>query len=534
MPTLTARTPSASETTQDATRSSRTPAPVDSSPRVSQLRALQEGLSRSPRVQRMTQLKAALNPSAAAPIQRMRWRKQGPDIHPEDRSYLGAPDVREGRIIPTDWLDNDVWDDANGNVYNGTTGFLRYNHRLGIGNDAMLPGDFQAELTKLNDHPDLATKKKADSYRVKLNALRSKILKWLETLDSDARLADGTQEAADRALVRIDALRANTLYPQAPYAPKTRGERASLALGGASSRLYDSVAPAVLTEPGTMDLSQIDSRVSDEPTGTTTVPTHTLAPQDDGLRWWASAAMGLRETASKASQAALLHMNVGSGRVPIGVRPPDPHHPGGEFIVLGHEAPIVQDTNPEVQGLRTPSSAEPRHRVSYPAFLARLEVVKLAAHVEDPQLAKAMLEMVRNPGTDPADVDVTVLPLLRELLVTWMVAEPARHRSVIFNSVLALREVSSGRASFQDMLTDDGAHPMTGAGTAGAGRTAEKTEAAMVLGGTAGDLMKSSKVVRKQTEQLARTSGDGNLSSPLEDVLRSHGVGGMNLRPLPQ
>jgi len=482
----------------------------------------------------MTQLKAALNASTAAPIQRMRWRKRGNDILPEDPSYRGEPNVNEGRHIPTLWSDHDVWDDANGNVYDGTTGLLRYNHRIGVGNDAMLREDFQARLAQLNDHPNLSTKKAADSYRVKLNALQGELQDWRLTMDPVDRYENGTDEAINRALKRIEALRANTLYPEAPLIPKTPGERASLALGGASSRLYDTVVPAALTGPGTTELSQIDSSVSDDPTGTTTVDTHTLAPQGDGLRWWASAAMGLRQAAAQAGQGTLLHMNVGSGRVPIGLRPPDVHHTQGEFIVLGHEAPIVQDTNPQVQGLRTPSSADPRHRVSYPAFLARLEVVKQAAHVDDPRLAAAMLKMVRNPGADPTDVDETVLPLLRELLVTWMVAEPARHRSVIFNSVLALREVSSGRASFQDMLTDDGAHPMTGGGTAEAGRAAEVIEDTMVHGGSAGDLMKSSKVVRKQTEQLASTSSDGNLSSPLESVLRTHDIGGVNLRPMPR
>ncbi|WP_426747538.1 hypothetical protein VZQ01_08850 [Myxococcus faecalis] len=240
--------------------------------------------------------------------------------------------------------------------------------------------------------------------------------------------------------------------------------------------------------------------------------------------------MGLRQAAKTAPRGKLLSLGVGSGQVPIGVKVPNPSAPEGEFIVLGHGAPIAHDKSADQQGLRTPSDADPKYRVSYPVFLSRLSAVQAETGVSDPELAQAMLRMVRSPGEDPGGVPAEVLPLLREMLVTWMVAEPARHRSVIFNSVLSLQEIADKRQTFAQMLPDKGRYPMAGKGTAKDGRLAEKHEKTLLDDKAA---TASTKVEERQKEQLKRTTPDGDLSSPLEQILHEYGIGGPRLRYLP-
>ncbi|MCP3102749.1 hypothetical protein LZ198_28120 [Myxococcus sp. K15C18031901] len=504
---------------------------LEGSPRVNQLRALQGGLDRSPRVQGLSRLGASLNhgaPSAAPPIQRMEWRKQGPGVLPEDTGHVGpAPDPL---LIPPTLVEHDIWDDATNNVYDGATGFLKYNHQEPQMEDLRVPEALRQEFDVLNKSPNVSSKNAIKSYHLKLNKFSTQLTEWFSTQDPVSSASDGTEVAVKRLRARIGAIKSRSvLHDQAPI-PKIESDRALLALGGASRRLYDPVTAAALGGSGTQDIETIDSSVSDAPTGVTTVDTHEMAPVGTGLDWWASAAMGLRGVAGSAGRGQLLHLPVGTGQVPIGVKEPSKSVPQGEFIVLGHNAPIVHDANPNQQGMRTPSSAAPEHKVSYPAFLTRLTDTQRVHGTDDAVLAQAMLKMVKSPSEDPEGVPPAFLPLLRELLVTWMVAEPARDRSVIFNSVLSLQEIANGSKGFGHMLTDDGLHPMTGGGTAKAGRTAETYEEKLLSGKPAG---KASKVEERQKQQLKRLATDGDLSSPLEQVLQDHGIGGQRLRYVP-
>ncbi|WP_426731021.1 hypothetical protein [Myxococcus faecalis] len=502
------------------------------SPHVSQLRARQGELDQSPRVRALSRVGTSLNPGAptsAAPIQRMEWRRQGAGVVPEDTAYAGpAPDLA---LIPPGLLEHQIWDDATNNIYDGATGLLRANHHVPQPGDALVPGDLQAQFDVLSAGPPAASKNVLKNYLSKLNTLSKNIGAWM------AKAAPpGSEEelAGLRLKARIEAIKSRPVLREQPtLPPDNESARASLALGGAANRLHDHVKPGTDTPGAPIDVDVIDSAISEDPTGRTrSVSTGELTPSGDGLIWWASAAQGLREVAeSKKTESKLLSLPVGSGRIPIGVKGPSKSLPKGEFIVLGHGAPIAYDENPNQQGLRTPGNAGPEHKVSYPEFLKRLTHLQAAESVDDPVLAQAMLDMVKNPAKDPPDALASFHALLREMLVTWMVAEPARHRSVIFNSVLSLQEIAKGSHKFADMLTDDGLYPMTGGGTAKAGRKAEESERNLLANKPANP---PTKVENRQKDQLKRTATGGDLSSPLEQVLLEHGIGGTRLRYVPQ
>jgi hypothetical protein len=507
------------------------------------LQAMQRAANNAPQVRALMQMRALLAPAApmGGTIQRMRWFKRGSNLEPVDPRFPGPPPLPGTMDVPGlhEWNEGDVWDDTNGNIYDGRTGFLITNRRLPVGNDALLPEDIRRDVDALNQPNDLSTKRKQDRYRLGLNKISGRIRVWLDGVDpADPRVRD-YKVAADRARARIDAMQEFSMYgADAALLPTTGGARAALAHGLAAERLYGDVHAAGVLYPGTHQVEQIDSRVSDAALGPQeTIDTGTLMPQGGGLQWWASAAMGLRAAAATAGRGGLLHLPVGTGHVPIGLRQ-DPLHLAGEFIVLGHDAPVVHDVNPDRAGLRTPSSAGPEHRVSYPAFRQRLQAIHSAAApanlLNDQAIAGAMLAMVRNPGADPAAVLAADLPALRELLATWLVAEPARHRSSIFNGVLGLQQIADGHGTFEAFLEDDGRHPMTGAGTAAAGRQAEREEANVMMGRNIGDPAAVSRVVRRQYAQLGTLNpGGDNLAAPLEGILRQYGAGNVTLRTIP-
>ncbi|MCP3060111.1 hypothetical protein LXT21_15110 [Myxococcus sp. K38C18041901] len=503
------------------------------SPHVSQLRARQGELDQSPRVRELSRVGTSLNPGApasAAPIQRMDWRKQGGGVVPEDTTHGGpAPDLL---LIPPTLEEHQIWDDATNNVYDGETGLLRYNHHVPQAGDELVPEDLRTQFTALGEGPSASSKGVLKSYLLKLNTLSKNLTSWIA---KDA-LPDSEEAMAGlRLKARVEAIKHRPVLRDQPNLPPKENEsaRASLALGGAADRLYRNVVPGTDTPEAPTNVDVIDSTDSEVPTGRTrSVETGELTPSGDGLLWWASAAQGLRQAAEKEIPGGkLLHLAVGSGKVPIGVKGKSKPLPKGEFIVLGHDAPIAYDENPNQQGLRTPGTAGPQHKVSYPEFLNRLSQLQKMEDVADPVLAQAMLEMVKNPTVDPPDELASFHALLREMLVTWMVAEPARHRSVIFNSVLSLQEIARGTHGFADMLPDNGLYPMTGGGTARAGRQAEESEKKLFENKPSSP---PTKVENRQKEQLKRTATGGDLSSPLEQVLFEHGIGGTRLRYVPQ
>ncbi len=124
-------------------------------------------------------------------------------------------------------------------------------------------------------------------------------------------------------------------------------------------------------------------------------------------------------------------------------------------------------------------------KVSYPAFSGRIDDLKAKFGLVDADIAKIMLEMVKNPNIPMNEYklegidglgDSQLQKTLRELMVTWMVAEPARYSAVVFDSVKILEKISTNKDgfSFKDALKDNGLHPMTGKGTAAEGRAANQ------------------------------------------------------------
>jgi hypothetical protein len=479
------------------------------------------------------------------------------------------------------------------------------------GSGVALPGDLSTQLTALSSNPPAvgASRRIRESYGLKLNNLAGNIRRWVE--QDSAR-----GPAGQRAMDEVNRLRGLNTPAPGPVLPDSQPSRAAYSLGLASEQLYRNVVPATADFYAETTVPRINTEIT-SPIG---INVGSLEPRGAGLGWWASAAMGLRNTARETHPSGeLLRLRVGTGNVPIALRSPDEHHAGGEYIVLGHDAPIAYDMDTNNRGLRTPPDADARHRVSYPAFRDRMRQVhgpapgagghgaslsgsgsgtagspatptvgtgaatasipslssltsaltsaapasptvattsgpgltapasvttasspatgsggSQSVHsgggaaagpavgplLTDQQIATAMLAMVHNPHVDPPTVAAADLPTLRELLVTWMVAEPARHRSVIFNSVLLLQEIAGGSRTFQAALDDAGDHPMTGAGTAAAGRQAEEREQALLqdprLGGDPGG-----RVVPRQSNQLRRLSPD-NLSAPLAGVLNQY------------
>lgn len=432
--------------------------------------------------------------------------------------------------------DGSIRDDKSGNVYNAS-GLLIFNNMLEDGDDN-LPDFFKKEIDDLSqDHSKFTSNKKRKSYRLKLNNLRGAIKKFSENTGGGHERPD---DVAQRMYTIVERLEKFTLYPNAPLLPDTLGARAVMAQGYAAEHLYRDVKPVIPKVLDLIQVDQIDSSKSPDSIENKKIDVNQskMTPEGDGLKWWACAAISLRNATKDANGITLLHLRVGSGNVPIGLKPPEEKHPAGEFIVFGHDAPVVLDINPNQNGLRIPKSAKLRHRVSYPAFIGHLKNVRSTKDnypvMEDPEIATALLAMVKKPKEDSPGVLPADLGVLREFLTTWMVAETARHRSVIFNSVLMLKQIENGDFTFEAAIKDGGFHPMSGKGTAEAGRTVETEEKRLLEGEytNVGDPYKTRNVARKQAEQLSRLS-PSNMSMPLQELLKEFTGEDVSLRQLP-
>lgn len=133
-----------------------------------------------------------------------------------------------------------------------------------------------------------------------------------------------------------------------------------------------------------------------------------------------------------------------------------------------------------------------------------------------------MLEMIKEPTEDPKGIKAEDLGTLRELLTCWMVAEPARHRSMTLISVLTLEKIRAGALTFQNALKDDGEFAMVGKGTAADGRRSELREEEVLRGEYKGDPAKESKVARKQISMLMGANPD-RPDATLLRILREYG-----------
>ena len=503
-----------------------------------------------------------MSPSTSALTRPTLWKKVGNGVEPIDG------DPRYTLILgsnlqpppPESWEEGDIWDSETGNVYGGKTHKLKKNYSTGQTN-TVLPDNFLKEFDKLNLNTTGLSKKNLDNHRVRLNRLKGEIGKWLKT----EGINDNQKREAGALLKRIEHLQIFDLY--AEPLPETSDQRVVLAHALASESLYKEIklARAMFSSINQTQVPLINSAASNGTSNSNnseemSIGIGSLQPEGSGLKWWASAAMGLRDAAKKnpaannnQKEAQILHLKVGkSGSVPIALRTPsEAKNEEGEFIVLGQEAPVAYDLNPDKLGLRTPPSDDSRHQVSYPAFKDRLKNIRARPQGEssswlnsnlpepilsDKQIAEAMLSMVENPEADVESVHPADLGTLQELLVTWMVAEPARHRSTIFNSVLILEQIAEGKSTFEDALADAGIHPMTGEGTAEGGRAAEKREGKVLKGDLQGfgDLtkMRDARVVSRQIKQIKNLNPE-NLSVPLQSVLRKYDQTNVSLRPIP-
>ncbi|EDM75523.1 hypothetical protein PPSIR1_31618, partial [Plesiocystis pacifica SIR-1] len=208
-------------------------------------------------------------------------------------------------------------------------------------------------------------------------------------------------------------------------------------------------------------------------------------------------------------------------RITIGVNPPSATHANGEFVVFHSGAEIMYASDATPPGFANVPNAPPADRVSYPAFIGHMANVQdaLGQPMTDASKAAVMLRMLANPDDPLDDVAPASRTTMRELMVTWFVAEGARHRSILFSSALTLQSIARGDESFAGALADNGSHPMTGGGTASAGRTAAQNERE-VLRGKGGVL---NKVTTRQKAQLdARVATGENLSGPLDQLLQTY------------
>jgi hypothetical protein len=228
-----------------------------------------------------------------------------------------------------------------------------------------------------------------------------------------------------------------------------------------------------------------------------------------GLRWWGCAAMALRWAAShvpagRIGEIRILRVAGRDVRILVRAANAAQQIPAGEFIVLGETTGIQNDAASGLQTARLTGldvTREADLRVSYMAFTERL--ARLANQLPDHEIATLLLALVRQPAVVPLGTPPGLLPLMCELLVTILVAEPARHRSILFNSVLTLEAIADRRLLFWRAFADDGAFAMTGGGTAAHGRASELQEATLRQAAAVPANQAFNPVTRRQTAQFS-------------------------------
>jgi hypothetical protein len=488
-------------------------------------------------------------------IQKMQWRKSGEDLLPLDEKYKGDLDVSLSFPQSHDMQDGDVWDDKTGNIYDANSGKLKKNIQRNHVDYPVLPPPFLSALQVIEntEHTKLESKGGVKDYLLKINKLKSAIEVWLwgddkvvperpwmqlsDPMDQSVEKHEGGYlPAAEHMLKKLEVLRDMSIVSDnAEKAPQGRGQKAALAYGLATRELFkDSQKPDFVPGPK-VTLKGIAKSDDENKTHEFESERHLMSPKGDAMNWWASAAGGLAHHTSTSKADNLIHLNVGGVKVPIAVKPPSKANSEGEFIVLGVDAPLVHNTEKDNPGIQTPKSADDRHRVSYPAFIAKLKQVHSSlpdhAKMSDVQIAQAMLEMVHNPNVAPASVRPADIPIISEALTTWMVAEPARHPSVMFNSVMALEQIAAGKGTFEDFMKDDGDHPMSGGGTAKAGRTLGDNECKALKSDKVTDIRLASKTGKRQDAMLSSAAGK-NLSQPLEKILKTYAGKNVKVRYL--
>lgn len=494
------------------------------------------------------------NASTQGTIQKMRWRRAGDDLVPLTEGYRGSMDVSKGMPDFHKIAEGDVWDDKTGNIFDANTGRLKHNTQTSHKDHHVLPTVFQDELTRIEStpHTKLESKQGVKDYVLKINKLVGAIDEWLwgedsaperpwralpDPVDQSTALhEDGYHDAAKALLEKLEALKDMSILPEeAPKAPKSLGGKVALAHALAMQELASGLADPDYASGPAVDIKGIGKKADETETHRFTAAQTLMSPQGGGLNWWASGARGLAGVAQGSRNDNLIHVDVGGVRVPIAVKPPNKANPEGEFIVLGVDAPLVHNTEVGNEGIQTPMSADDRHRVSYPAFIAKLKTVHQAGLgnplMNDAQIARAMLDMVHTPGAAPTSVLPSDMPIVAEALTTWMIAEPARHPSVIFNSVMALEQIALGPKTFEDFMKDAGEHPMSGGGTAKAGRTLRDHELDVLKGKDARDLTTMGAPGRRQVAMLSGEAGR-NLTAPLERILRTYGGKNVKIRYL--
>ena len=194
--------------------------------------------------------------------------------------------------------------------------------------------------------------------------------------------------------------------------------------------------------------------------------------------------------------------------------------PGGsekespDYMVRDARAALFYDHK-----VRQGADAEGKHEakdlsVSYAAFGRRLHAMKGTVDASDSDVARWMLLIIEEPLTAPEKIagecrlDSDGLQLLFELVATWMLAEPVRHKSAMLSGIVELRLIMSGSQTFQDSL--GARHPMQHQGSGQHGRKAERHEEILRDSEDPNPEMgaeRLTKVTRKQVAALGRFGG---------------------------
>jgi len=491
-----------------------------------------------------------------APVQMMKWRMKGEDLVPMDRDSKQDIDVSVSFPGYGSMAEGDVWDDKSGNIYDANTGRLKKSVHRNHASSPVLPEQFLVRLAAIEnpDHAKLEGPGGVKSHRLKINELRSAITEWLwgDSEESPTRpwmtepdgqsqavekTEGGYAPAAEHLLMKLETLKdVSMLLEDAPKVPKTLGGKMAMAFASAQKTLYEDVGAPDFANLGKKDLKVIASKEDEEEIDRFSADQSTMTPKGEAMNWWTSAAKGLAEHTKGSVKDNLVYLSLAGVSVPIAIKPKSAENPEGEFIILGVGAPLVRNADKANEGIQTPKSAEAKHRVSYPAFIMKLATVRSAKEgnpvMDDAAIAGAMLQMVRDPHTAPASVMPDDLPIVVEAVTTWMVAEPARHPSVAFNSVMALETISEGEKTFASFMNDAGEHPMSGSGTAKAGRGLRDNEVRALAGENVTDLTKD-KTGKRQAKMLGDAAGKGqNLAAPLERILRDYAGKDVKIRYL--
>jgi hypothetical protein len=287
--------------------------------------------------------------------------------------------------------------------------------------------------------------------------------------------------------------------------------------------------------------TQIAQESADASAPPVTIPMVEYTPDQRaaGLGIWAQLLTELRGVEAQKDRLHVIHFRTIEGKViTVALSEHKSSHNGKpDYFVHDSRATLVKTPASGIQQGRQPdlqAHLEARGdtlNVSYEAFVTKIALIKHQLEVADATVAEWLLLIIMSPSIAPAAIRRQApkltdgqLHVMYELVATWMLAEPARHASSMLSGVMELELIEAGAKTFAQSLskTAGDAHPMSHIGSEAQGRDAEAAEISVGIGVGVPKGMNVSKVLHKQSGQLA-TSFSPQLAAAeagLEELVR--------------